>query len=417
MHTLLLDGRLIEPETDSGQRQLARAHGTKARLTCQCARPAPEMYVAKIGTRFHVKRMPNSGSRHAPDCESYEPPAELSGLGDLAGAAITEDVAEGTTTLRFDFSLAKIAGRAPPASTNAEAGTVRTDGKKMTLRAVLHYLWDQAGFNRWTPAMAGKRSWAVVHRHLMHAAEGKQAKGLPLADSLLVPEPFRSEDARGIEQRRLAKIGPLMQPGKGTKRLMLLVGEVKSIEPARYGHKLVIRHLPDMPFMLADDLHKRMRKRFENELALWETIDDAHMLVVATFGLGPTGVASIDELALMIVSQEWLPIESMFDRDLLKQLVAQQRRFARGMRYNLANTRPLATAVLLDTQPRSVALYVVPPAAEADYGAALAELVSGSELAAWYWLSGVDTCPPLPPPEGYVPMEMPLIGGLAEDAE
>ena len=68
-----------------------------------------EMYVARLGYGFIVKRMPSTGSQHAPDCPSYEPPAEFSGLGQVLGSAITEDPATGETTLKLDFSMSKIA--------------------------------------------------------------------------------------------------------------------------------------------------------------------------------------------------------------------------------------------------------------------------------------------------------------------
>lgn len=417
MNRFLLDGYELDSNADENQDLLGKAHAGKTRLLCMCTRPPQEMYVARVGKRYYVKRMPNTGSRHAPVCDSYEPPAELSGLGDLIGGAITEDVSDGSTTLRLGFSLSKAGGRAAPVSSGAESDTVKTDGKKLTLRATLHYLWDQAGFNRWSPAMTNKRSWGVVHRHLVLAAEGKTAKGDALADALFVPEPFYIKDKEGIERRRLAKIAPLRVQAKGAKRLMIVVGEVKAIEPSRYGHKIVVKHLGDMPFMINEDLHKRMTKRFADELELWNSIESAHLVIVGTFGLGPTGVASLEELALMVVTQEWLPIESVFELDLLTALVTQQRHFIKGMRYNLASTRPLASAVLQDTKPVSAALYIIPPTAEADYGSALNDLVEGSELASWFWRAGEEPSPPLPERDGFQPMSVPEFGEAADEVE
>ena len=72
------------------------------------------MYVARLaGTSdgFIVKRMPDTGSQHAPDCPSYEPPPKSSGLGQVLGSAISEDPATGETTLRLDFAMSKMAGR------------------------------------------------------------------------------------------------------------------------------------------------------------------------------------------------------------------------------------------------------------------------------------------------------------------
>jgi len=96
-------------------------------------------------------------------------------------SALVEEVGEdGVTRLKFDFSLSKTGARAlPVAKEQAEAGGVKTDGSKLSLRALLHYLWDQAEFNRWRRGMAGKRNWAVIGKFLLEAAEGKTAKGIP----------------------------------------------------------------------------------------------------------------------------------------------------------------------------------------------------------------------------------------------
>ncbi|KMQ81296.1 DNA polymerase III, gamma/tau subunit [Candidatus Burkholderia pumila] len=55
----------------------------------------------------------------------------------------------------------------PPASgiwsyvSQSRTASFKANSKKLTLRGTLlhYYLWEQAGLNRWSPAMAGKRSW------------------------------------------------------------------------------------------------------------------------------------------------------------------------------------------------------------------------------------------------------------------
>lgn len=75
------------------------------------------------------------------------------------------------------------------------------------------------------------------------------------------------------------------------------------------------------------------------------------------------------------------------------------RRFTKGLRYNLANDRPLASVVLSDTAPTPVALYLVPPSASDGHRAALDELIRTSELTPWVWKTGEQSMPPLPPCE------------------
>ncbi|MEO6531943.1 MAG: DUF1173 family protein, partial [Pseudolysinimonas sp.] len=64
------------------------------------------------------------------------------------------------------------------------------------------------------------------------------------------------------------------------------------------------------------------------------------------------------------------------------------RRFTKGLRYNLAADRPIASAVLSDVEGGPVALYVVPPSADADAVAKLTTLVEEGEISSWIWHVG-----------------------------
>ena len=376
---------------------LARAHAAHDRPLCLCCSRGVPMYVARFGDRHILKRMPETGPQHDPSCDSYEAPYELSGFGHVAGSAIQENVEDGVTILRLDFSLSKTGAKAASAAGQGnDAGSVKTDGSKLTLRALLHYLWDQAEFNRWRPGMAGKRNWAVIRKFLTEATDGKTAKGKPLSDILFIPEMFRSEREAEITQRRAAFMHRAATT-EGTRRLLLmLIGEVKEIAPARFGHRMVVKHLPKFPYLLNDDVHRRLSAKFANELSLWGAMPEAHLIAIATFELGPTGVASIESIALMIVNENWIPFENTYDAALLDALTRERASFLKGLRYNLGVDRPLASVVLREDDAEPVAMYVVPPDAEEAYRAALEELTGESEMTAWVWNAGVDEMPALP---------------------
>lgn len=389
---------------------LAKAHTDKARPLCVCRTPGVPMYVARVGDHHILKRMPSSGAAHDPECHSFEPPAELSGLGEVAGSAIQEDIETGKTTLKLDFSLSKIGARPAPASKGAESDTVRTDGTKLTLRGLLHYLWEQGDLNKWAPGMENKRNWFVVRRALLEATQQKDTKGSPLEAMLFVPETFKSDDKDDIERRRLAKLTRVNTPATagGGRQLMMLIGEVKDILPARYGKKIVIKHLPNMHFMIDDVLNKRMEKLFATELALWTADEATHLVAVATFGIGASGFANIEELALMVTSPNWLPIEHAAEGHLLAQLVNEGRRFTKGLRYNLAKSKALATTILTDTSPKPVAMYVMPPGAPDDYRDALGDLIETSDFPAWLWKPESEPLPASPDRMNYHPAPITL---------
>src|SRR3954469_15416257 len=176
---------------------------------------------------------------------------------------------------------------------------------------------------------------------------------------------------------------------------MLLIGEVKEFAAARNGHKLVVKHLPEHSFLLSEDPHRRMTARFEREITLWDAVRGAHLIVIATFGVAPAGVTAVEELALMVATETWIPIDHIYDANLVNALTEHRRRFIKALRYNLPASRPLAAAILSDTLPSPVALYVVPPAEPEDLRA-LESLVAESPLPAWVWTAGQDPMPAFP---------------------
>ena len=110
----LIGGQRFEAGTPRFAEAVAEAHAARQRPRCLCLAEGVEMYIARLAGAhegYVVKRMPGTGSQHAPDCPAYEPPPEATGLGQVLGSAISEDPATGETTLKLDFPLSKIAGR------------------------------------------------------------------------------------------------------------------------------------------------------------------------------------------------------------------------------------------------------------------------------------------------------------------
>lgn len=408
MSTYRIESRTFTLGDADAPKILAGVHARRDRPLCLCRRPPPQMYVARVGQHFILKRMPNTGALHAPACDSYEPPPELSGLGELQGAAIQEDIEKGVTTLRLAFGLAKQPGRTTPEASGVESDTVKSEGKKLTLRATLHYLWEEAGFNRWTPAMRNKRSWAVIRKYLLQAAQDKRAKGNSLEEVLFLPEPFRLEHKDAIAKRRAAKLAPLHNTSSPTRKLMVIVGEVKEFRDGRNCKLAIIKHLPDMPLVMDTKMFAKIEKRFDDEFTLHEEFPDTtHLMLIGTFGVNPRGIATLEEVGLMLVNEQWIPFDSMKEIYLLEALHEQDRPFLKGLRYNLDSQQPLAFAVVSDCEPAPVALYVIPSDASGAYTNTLRELVQGSSMPAWYWRPELEPVPPLPARIDYIPPALP----------
>lgn len=399
MTTYNFSGKLLDRDDPDFDRMVASAHGVVPRPLCMCRHQGIEMYVARAGEHYIIKRMPDTGNLHAMSCGSYEAPAELSGLREIIGAAVQTNAVDGTISLKFDFSLSKTGAARPDAHAAHDlTGHVRSDGARLTMRGALHYLWAEAGFNKWSPAMDGKRSWFVIRKYLLQASRDKLVKGHPLAGMVYIPEAFTLDKKDAIASRRHALFQQIDEAAAAKKSFMLLIGEVKELSNARYGKKIIIKHVPDCAFMLRDDLAQRVTGRFAAELELWSAMSDVHLIVMGTFSIGNHGVPSMEELTLMPTTETWIPIEDHHEKSLIDRMVHEKRRFEKGLRYNMPAGKPLACAVLADTID-PVAMYVVPANASDAHAGALDQLRKNSGLTSWCWNAAAENMPALPAPQ------------------
>jgi hypothetical protein len=302
--------------------------------------------------------------------------------------------------LKLDFSMSKISGRTAMPTAGGDSDSVASSGTKLSLRGLLHYLWDQAELTRWQPGFAGRRTWSTVRKHLLQAAENKIARGDSLRTRLYIPEAFSVDQRDAINARRVAQWSQaIAAPGK-PQHLMLLIAEVKEIVPARYGFKAVVKHVPDQAFALDEQLYRRLGRRFESALALWGATEDIHMVIIATFSVAAAGIPTIVELSLMPVTRQWLPIEDGFEKQFIERLVADGRSFVKGLRYNLGAGNAVASATLTDCEGSAPLLFVVHAGIE-DSGRYLQ--VCDPSVPVWLWNPLIEAMPSLPPRQQHHP--------------
>lgn len=376
---------------------LAEAYRTRQRPVCLCCDKGGAMYIARIGEQLLVKRMPLSGAEHDPLCPSYEPPYELSGLGPLIGGAIQLDPANGMAALKLDFSLSKRGAQRTTAGPAQNEGPVKNEVRKLSLRALLHYLWHQGGLTEWTAHWAGKRHWFQVRSHILDAAATMTVKGGALAERLFIPENFRLNDKTAIEQRRALALADICAPSTGPRKLMLLIGEVKEFAAARSGQKIIVKHMPGFPLMIEEGAWRRLQSRYAAELELWQANERFHLVAIATFGMTQSGLASIDEIALMSATEHWLPIENAYEQRLVEALSRLSLKSVKGLRFNLSSTQPIAAATLAHRRPSPAALYIVPPDADEEFEIALSEMIAARpDVESWIWCVAEGEMPPFP---------------------
>ncbi|MDP3908306.1 DUF1173 domain-containing protein [Novosphingobium sp.] len=376
-------------EGDELQPMLAKAYAQKAQVLCECRKGTDlPLYISHRNDRYVLARWPGSGARHATACDHYEAPDYLTGMGQVRGSAILDDEASGETALKLGFPLSRGGARLAPAALTNDKPTVKSSGQKLSMRGLLHVLWDRAELTHWHPKMAGKRSWFVVRRALLEAAASCRTKQEALPHVLFVPESFKLEEKEDIRARRRAALERVY---RSRDELMVVVGEIKEIVSAHGSERIVLRHVGDMPFVMDPDMARRFHKRFAGELALWQAQHGAkaeqdHLVIAGSFARRREGTFDLIEVALMPVSAEWLPYETSDERYLIAKAVAEKRRFVKGLRVNLDVDTPIASLVLKDTGEEACAVHIHDR--DNEVAEPLEALLAGQGVAHRFWKEG-----------------------------
>lgn len=389
-----IKGRVLGSVDPQLQSALAQLHETPERPRCLCVPGGVEMYVAHH-RQFMVKRMPATGSQHHPGCPSYEPELQQSGLGELVGEAVLESEL-GNIELRVNFPWTRTTGRGVPRGESQDASEVEVPRRRMSLRALTHFLFERAGFNRWSPAMEGKRNQGVLHKYLQEAAESIVVKGVALTERLYVPEPFSEAGKAATAQRRREKLA-VLRPRVGLNPLALVIGEFKASDVTPLGRRVWIKHMPDAPLLMAAKAWERIERVFA---PLFEARDadvgqKVRLMVVALIRARREHTYEIDVASLMLTSEHWIPVEGIHELPLVQALVDQQRRFVKPLRYDARSAASFPNALLLDAGASPVPLHVVSAYLDPKEQAAKALALKSGDDTQWIWRTN-ESMPELP---------------------
>ncbi len=345
---------LAESDVAGVQKLLKHDYERGVRPLCLCRPTRPIMVVRKLTSRYVLARMPGSGPDHHPDCESYLSPAEWCGRSAYNRKAI-EEREDGTVLIRLDHPLVadKPQLASQPAKRHPDGPAVKRDSA--TLLGMLHYFWEHAGLNRWSPRMLDergrlKRGWWTVAQSAQDFAEVSYVRRELLADVLFTPAPFDLEQrAQQCAALRDFMLRRLVSP-QGTTRHALLLAEIAAIKPTEYGARVDLKHLKEFSFWASAAVLDELRTRFPRAIAALQPSKTAHApdqsptpdgdRLVGIFRLGAAKREDhfqILEAGLLRVTQHWIPVESNYEAAVALALVRAGQRFSKPMRYDAAH--------------------------------------------------------------------------------
>jgi len=345
---------------------------------CLCRKPGVPMYIGKRQS-YYLARMPNSGSKHASYCPSYAPDREQTGQSIYETAVIKEN-SNGSLSVRLGVSIKP--GKTPeakteepqeddkeePKETNNHSKSSSSYKERMSLHGLLTLLWEQAGFNRWSPAMEHKRNWYVLRKYLQLAAQQIVISRRVLGKHLYIPESFNYDNRDEINARQKKEINNLLQKA-GDRALFL--GFLREVHhQPDFGTHLVLKHA-GMDHKLW--LTKKAESQFTKLGIDTMYIQFPRGTVVLALVTRPekNSALQVMELAAITVNDQSLPIQDETDELLAKHLVEEKRLCVRQMRYEPGGALTGVPGwLLLDAGPDPLPLEIHRACMSAEYSAA-----------------------------------------------
>ncbi|MGI1188109.1 DUF1173 family protein [Pseudomonas aeruginosa] len=332
---------------------MAKAHAG-ADITCLCfGRGAKKLAVRHLAGAdgYCLARYPNTGPQHANDCIYYAPDASKSGLQGYAEGVVTESD-DGGLRVRLGLGLRKKDPLESAAATAQVSTGTSTRRPAMTLLGLLHLLWSEARLNTWYPRMEGKRRLGLVHAKLQETAASILASGSRLSDFLLVAATDRDKaqaaanDAKAAEAHRL------------DRRLVVIAPLAKYTKGAEDGiGRLPIYGFAGIPLLtLSKSLWAGACRSFPAEIAAWKA--GGRVIAIAITDTPGAGKANVMRLALMAVSERWIPVASSFEADIEQLLRDEGRSYWKPLRFDASEDEVFPDFWLLDTGERETPMEV-----------------------------------------------------------
>lgn len=235
--------------------------------------------------------------------------------------------------------------RTGDASQKSKRGTV-------SLCGLLYLLWENSGYNKWFPKMDGVRLSTLLGFHLWTQACEIEIGKTKLSNVLLTPAMAGSRDS--------ARNSGAVEFATQNKCRMLVVAEL-----AKYSDKYIsgVNRLPvkdfaGMPFLGLDTSRWNSAiESFPREFNGWQ--NGYKIFIIALTEVPSAKSAQVRQLAIMMTSEHYIPLDSQYEGTMKQKLFELQRSFFKSLRYDSSEMEFHPDFCLLDVQSQNHMLFPI----------------------------------------------------------
>lgn len=342
-HTISIDfgngeNKRYSPEFQEGSEYassfksvLKRAHAL-GDVRCKCHGRGDKFLAVRYmeeSDHFFLARYPETGHQHAMDCKYYSENPSKSGLSGYQ-KGVVEETRDGKYKIKLAVGL-ETKGAKDKQDENEVAAKSGSSGRyqsAMSLLGLLHWLWSHAGLNCWYPAMEGKRNLDSINYWIRKEAEHIAAGKVKLSDVLLLSS---SGSKNKVEKNKVAA----NQAKQKKHRMIVIAPLAKHSEDKEAGTGILsITGFEGIPVLkVSGQLWQTKLSNFANELKGWKA--GSKIIVIAQAEYVHTGAEVID-LALMRVTDRWIPVQSDYEAAAEAAMYQGCRKFEKPLRYDVA---------------------------------------------------------------------------------
>lgn len=297
--------------------------------------------------RYHLANWPAEGQQHVPGCPWYRSHSSISGRSAYNEAITTN---EDGTSIRLSVPLTVRGASASPSATPAEPRAGKgTSRRALGPLALLHFLWESAQLNIWHPDEI-RRPWRTCQALLDEQVRDCQINKLSLTDTLWIVPAFLPANADRVNAEWERYLARLTSTGR-IRRRGLVLGELKQITPTSYGVRLQLAHHRASLFA-STQLIDRARRSYPSVFSGQTDESTRRKVVLCVVERSPRGYPVAVELAAMLTTTAYLPVDSSFEATMADALVSAGRAFVKPLRYD-GDDAVFPDFVLVDDDPET----------------------------------------------------------------
>ena len=334
------------PEYARAWRRVLERCYKKAVLYCCCpGRGEKKLYIRYVSDTdtYIVARYPGTGKEHARDCIYYQAESSPGTVTRSVSTGAIEETPSGLIRVKTVIGIRKrdtvpkrSEERVERKSKPGGAG-LRVVRRKpaISLLNLVYLLWERAGLNRWHPNMEGKRNVNTVHALLESAAKKVVAGREVLSRVLLIGTQNRFQENLNRQKLEYAE--------KNNRRLIVL-----SLLEGVKGDRVFLKYGNSLPeIRIESSLRERMRKEHGAVLKDGCNLLAAIQTDPPVRGKNGRYFTVARDIALVPVSENWIPVNSVHELMVVEKLIREGRVFKKPLLRE--NQKVFPDFVLLDS--------------------------------------------------------------------